>query len=221
MTNRWRTALASLGEIKKEFAGRGWMRATSGNLSLRVKKAPLEFYISVSGRDKSLSLPDDFILVNEKGTPLPDPAMAGNPLLLKPSAEVGVHAAIYLNTPAEAIFHVHTPYNTVVSKHSDSGTLILTGYEMIKGLGLWGEESKVQVPVIPNHYRLEDLAKETGGRVDSSVPGVLIEGHGLYAWGGSLQEAKMNVEAFEFLFEAWCLERQIGKAIRLPEERNG
>jgi methylthioribulose-1-phosphate dehydratase len=221
MNKRWQTALASLGEIKKEFAERGWMRATSGNLSLRVKKDPLEFYISVSGRDKSRSFPDDFILVNEKGIPLPDPAMAGNPMLLKPSAEVGVHAAIYLNTPAEAVFHVHTPYNTVVSRCSDSGTILLSGYEMIKGLGLWGEENRVQIPVIPNHYRLEDLAKETGDRVDSSVPGVLIDGHGLYAWGGSLQEAKRNVEAFEFLFEVRCLERQTGGNIRIPEGRNG
>ena len=35
------------------------------------------------------------------------------------------------------------------------------------------------------------------------APGFLIAGHGLYAWGRNIDEARRHVEGLEFLFE--CL----------------
>ncbi len=32
------------------------------------------------------------------------------------------------------------------------------------------------------------------------LPGLLVAGHGLYAWGNSLEEAQRHVEILEFLF---------------------
>ena len=189
------------------------MQATSGNLSLMARRDPLEFYISVSGRDKSVSLPDDFILVNEKGVPVfgldHHPAA---PLSLKPSAEVGVHSALYQKTGASVVLHVHTLYNTLISRNaSHPDRLILENYEMIKGLGLWEESNRVTLPIIPNHHDLEKLSKAAGRSADPEVPGILIRGHGLYAWGRSISEVKRNVEAFEFLFQAAFLEMQIAR----------
>jgi methylthioribulose-1-phosphate dehydratase len=207
MTDPYRNKLNELAEIKREFSSRGWMPATSGNFSLRVKEKPLEFFVSVSGRDKSATLPDDFILVNEEGKPVSPSGKGESRNLLKPSAEVGVHAQIYKKLFPAAVLHVHTLYNTLVSVHSPyPEALLIEGLEMIKGLGLWEEKSRVKIPIVPNHHDLTQLASAAGDAADRSAPGILIKGHGLYAWGNSLHEAKRNVEAFEFLFQYLFLE---------------
>lgn len=203
----FRNKLNELAEIKREFSARGWMPATSGNVSLRVKEKPLAFFVSVSGRDKSVTLPDDFILVNEEGKPVSPSGKGESRNLLKPSAEAGVHAQIYKKLSPAVVLHVHTLYNTLVSVHSPyPEALLIEGLEMIKGLGLWEEKGRVKIPIVPNHHDLIRLASAAGDAVDRSVPGILIKGHGLYAWGNSLHEAKRNVEAFEFLFQYLFLE---------------
>jgi methylthioribulose-1-phosphate dehydratase len=206
MTKHYPEVLRQLGEVKTLFAFRGWMSATSGNFSQKVRENPLEFFISVSGRDKSGTLPDDFILVDERGEPLNRERGGGNERL-KPSAEVGVHAEIYKRLSAGVVLHVHTLYNTYISIHSpDPERLTIQGLEMIKGLGIWGEENRVDIPIVPNHHDLAQLSSEAGKSILPSTPGILIRGHGLYAWGKNLYEAKRNVEAFEFLFQYLALE---------------
>jgi methylthioribulose-1-phosphate dehydratase len=208
MTKRYIKILQQLGDVKSLFASRGWMSATSGNFSVRVQEKPLEFFISVSGRDKSINRPDDFILVNDRGE-----VVKGNRKRVenefKPSAEVRVHAEIYKKCSPGVVLHVHTLYNTYISLHSpDPSVLTIQGLEMIKGLGIWGEENRVQVPIVPNDHHLGRLALSVGKVIHPSTPGVLIRGHGLYAWGATLHEAKRNVEAFEFLFQYLYLESQ-------------
>jgi methylthioribulose-1-phosphate dehydratase len=208
MTNRYSKMLQELSKVKALFASRGWMLATSGNFSVRVHEKPLEFFISVSGRDKSIDRPDDFILVNDRGEPIKSKKNKEKQGL-KPSAEVGIHAEIYKRIPAGVILHVHTLSNTYASIHSQEPTqFTLQGLEMIKGLGIWEEENRVQVPIVPNDYHLERLSSAVGKAIRTSTPGVLLRGHGLYAWGKTLHEAKRNVEAFEFLFQFFCLEEK-------------
>jgi methylthioribulose-1-phosphate dehydratase len=182
------------------------MSATSGNFSLKIRENPLEFFISASGRDKSVPLPDDFILVDERGERLKKDRKRGKEKV-KPSAEVGVHAEIYKRLSPEVILHVHTVYNTYISLHSrDPERLTIQGLEMIKGLGIWGVENRVDIPVVPNHHDLVQLSLAAGNSILPSTPGILIRGHGLYAWGENLHAAKRNVEAFEFLFHYLALE---------------
>lgn len=208
MTKRYSEAIRQLGEVKSLFASRGWMPATSGNFSLKVRENPLEFFISVSGRDKSITLPDDFILVDERGEPLKN-EKDGVKERVKPSAEAGVHAEIYKRRSPGVILHVHTLYNTYISIHSpDPERLTIQGLEMIKGLGIWGEDNRVDIPIVPNYHDLAQLSSAAGKSILPSTPGVLIRGHGLYAWGENLHQAKRNVEAFEFLFQFLSLENK-------------
>ena len=215
MKKDYKKELRRLAEVKSQFASRGWMMATSGNFSLKVKERPLQFFISVSGRDKSMTLPDDFILVNERGEPVDQGKRSRAKLALKPSAEVGVHSEIYKKLPVGVVLHLHTLYNTLISKHSPGKDhLLFEGLEMIKGLDRWEDKSRVKVPIVPNFHRLSELARAVGNSIDQTVPGILIEGHGLYAWGKTLQEAKRNVEAFEFLFQYSILESQLKKGMQ-------
>ena len=53
-----------LSEIKKELTTRNWFPATSGNISIKVSHEPLTFLITASGKDKTKTTPDDFLLVD-------------------------------------------------------------------------------------------------------------------------------------------------------------
>lgn len=54
-------------KVSTSFYQRGWMLGTSGNLSILIEENPLQFLITVSGKDKGELTEDDFILVNESG----------------------------------------------------------------------------------------------------------------------------------------------------------
>ncbi|MBI1822408.1 MAG: methylthioribulose 1-phosphate dehydratase [Nitrospirae bacterium] len=210
----YKKELRLLAGVKTDFASRGWMMATSGNFSLKVKESPLQFFISVSGRDKSINLPDDFILVNEWGESLELKKKPGTKVVRKPSVEAGIHAEIYKKRTAGIVLHVHTLYNTFISKHFRGKGVLIEGLEMIKGLGRWEENCRVKIPIVPNFHDLAELASGVAKSIDPAVPGILIEGHGLYAWGKTLHEAKRNVEAFEFLFQYSVLENQLMKGVK-------
>ena len=56
------------------------------------------------------------------------------------------------------------------------------------------------MPVLPNSQDMTVLA----GMVEAELErgplwGYLIEGHGLYAWGRDMAEARRHLDAFEFL----------------------
>jgi methylthioribulose-1-phosphate dehydratase len=45
---------------------------------------------------------------------------------------------------------------------------------------------------------------------DGQLWGYLIDGHGLYAWGGDMAEARRHLEAFEFLLGCELELRKLG-----------
>jgi methylthioribulose-1-phosphate dehydratase len=60
----------------------------------------------------------------------------------------------------------------------------------------------VWIPIFPNSQDIATLSLEVKAYLDQNPNtfGFLLGGHGLYAWGNSLAEAKRHTEAFEFLF---------------------
>ncbi len=82
--------------------------------------------------------------------------------------------------------------------------MTLQDYELLKAFpDIDTHACEVTVPVFRNDQDIERLAQ----RVDDymvnhkSVYGYLIEGHGFYTWGASVEDALRHVEAFEFLFD--------------------
>ena len=174
------------------------MLGTSGNLSILIEEGPIKFLITVSGKDKGELTEEDFILVNENGESVLASAQ-------EPSAETLLHSAIYKHTNAKAVFHVHTTNSTLLSKnairHTHDAILEFSDLEMLKGLGFKTHDVKATIPIIENSQDMKYLASIVPDYINEDVPGLLLKGHGIYAWGSSPKEAKRHVEIFEFLFE--------------------
>ncbi|MBP1999593.1 methylthioribulose-1-phosphate dehydratase [Paenibacillus shirakamiensis] len=191
-------ALQELRIIKEQFAARGWFPGTSGNLSVRVgayQPEQFHFAVTASGKDKSIHTPEDFLFVDQAGQP-------AEATKLKPSAETLIHAEIYRLTGCGAIFHVHTIYNNIISEgYGDTGYIPAQGIELIKGLGIWEENAKIQIPILPNFAAIPRIAELIPAALQQDIPGIVLRNHGIYAWGANAFEAKRHLESFEFIFE--------------------
>lgn len=186
------------------FYEHGWLLGTSGNLSARLDEPT--FLITASGRDKGRLSPEDFLVcsVAEEAC---EPQEG-----LEPSAETAIHRVIYRHLPqVGAVYHVHEPYSAFCSQRdSDIGATIMSGAEMLKGLGIWEENPRVRVPIFENHFDVDRIAADVDAYLEKTdvpaVPGVNIRGHGYYAWGEDAFAAKRHVETFAYLFRySWEL----------------
>jgi methylthioribulose-1-phosphate dehydratase len=189
-------AAAGLAATARSFQARGWAPATSGNYSAVLGRDPLRLAVSGSGADKATLEPGDFVTVDGDGR-----RVSGH---RKPSDETGLHLAVVRARDAGAVLHTHSIWNTVLSQTARDGRVELSGLELLKGLsGVRTHEHVERVPVLENTQDYERLA-DAVARALADHPqchGLLLRGHGLYAWGSDLAEARRHVEALEFLFE--------------------
>lgn len=173
----------------------GWVPATSGNLSARLADGVA--VITVSGRHKGRLSRADFLRMDLQGASL-EPGR-------RPSAEAGLHAALYRRFPrCGAVLHAHSPSATVISLLAVQD-LRLSGLELLKAFsGVTTHVAEVVVPVLPNDQDIPRLTAEVEAWFDdhpqAPVHGYLIAGHGLYVWGETVADAERHMEAFDFLF---------------------
>lgn len=179
---------------------RGWVPATSGNFSCRVREG---IAITVSGRHKGQLGESDIMLLDEHGLPRDE---------RRPSAETALHVMLYRLFPqARAVLHTHSVNATVLSGFA-STELWIESYEVLKAFpGVETHETRLRVPVFGNDQNIERMARvvEADFEANGPAPGFLIQGHGLYAWGATVADAARHVEAFEFLFECELLRRRL------------
>jgi methylthioribulose-1-phosphate dehydratase len=175
------------------IASRGWCPATGGNFS--VKLADNLYAITASGVDKTQIQKDDFLLIDDRSN-----VVLGNK---KPSAETLLHTALYkLSNDIGAVLHVHTVANTVLSLHFEQDYLAFQGYEMQKAItGITTHKTTLRLNILDNNQDMEELARilEQRWLTEIFTGGFLVRGHGLYAWGNNLLEAKRHLEGIEFL----------------------
>lgn len=183
--------------VTSRVAARGWFPATSGNFSLKVQGSPLRMLMSPSRADKGQLNAEDLIVVSGEGDVISSNA--------QPSAEALLHSAIYQNTAAQSVLHVHTVWNTLVSEQFESaGAVNLSGYEMLKALnGISTHEHRERVAIFPNSQDMDALAKSVSKDLQEHPKSnaFLLSGHGIYTWGDSPDSAYRHLEALEFLFE--------------------
>lgn len=187
---------AALSWVIQDIHRKGWATGTGGNFSVVASRDPLTLLMAPSGVDKGLIAPTDLIRVNAQGQ-----VLDGNG---KASAETQLHLAIVAETGAGAVLHTHSVFNTLLSVvYAPQGAVAIAGYEMLKGLeGILTHDTTVQIPVLPNSQDLEQLSQEVRPLLRQEAPyGILLVGHGLYAWGNTLFQARRHLEILEFLFE--------------------
>ncbi len=177
----------------RELAGRGWTPATSSNFSRRMDERHVA--ITVSGGDKGRLTEDGIMVVDLDGAPVATGKQS--------SAETLLHTQLYRRFPeVGCVLHTHSLVQTVASRlYAGSGHVHLEGYELLKAFaGNSTHEMAIQLPVLPNSQDMTVLAAQVDALLDAQCMwGYLIDGHGLYAWGRDMAEARRHLEAFEFL----------------------
>jgi methylthioribulose-1-phosphate dehydratase len=182
------------------FASFGWMRGTSGNLSVVLSREPLRLAVTASGLDKGELGEADVVAVDADGNPVPVSAATGRAGDAHPSAEAAVHARIAAVTGAGSVVHVHTVAAVAAGRCWPSG-VELEGLEMLKGIGVPAEGLAIRVPVVPNSQDMKMLSGRIEQARDPRVPAVIVAGHGLYAWGNDIPQARHHTEVVQWLLE--------------------
>lgn len=174
---------------------RGWCDGTGGNFSVVLEHSPLRLLMAPSGVDKGLVQADQLIEVDAQGTVVKGEGKA--------SAETLLHLQVIHDCNAGSVLHTHSPASTLLSKHhAASGSLRLEGWEMLKGLeGIDTHDTSVSVPIIANDQNLKSLSATASKHLPGKAHGLLVAGHGLYAWGKTLNDAHRHVEILEFLLD--------------------
>jgi methylthioribulose-1-phosphate dehydratase len=191
-------AIAAFGRFA---SARGWVAATAGNFSVRLDGR--HALVTRSGVDKGAIGAGDVAVV-----PLDGPVPPGM------SAETPLHLARYrAAVNVGAIVHVHTVAATVLSRAElPAGRVRFSGFEMQKALsGETTHESIVDLPVFANDQDTVALAATIEARLGGAtpVPGYLLAGHGLYAWGATMADARRHLEGLEFLLACLLEERKL------------
>ena len=186
--------IAELQQAVLAIANRGWCPATGGNFSVRLESELCG--ITASGIDKTTIQIADFLVVDLTGK-----VVSGKN---KPSAETLLHTTLYsLDSEIGAVLHVHTMSDTVLSLHyQEQDILTFSGYEMQKALrGITHHQTEVDLPILDNSQDMNLLSQNLKQRWENEVfnYGFLVRGHGLYAWGKDIIEAKRHLEGIEFL----------------------
>jgi methylthioribulose-1-phosphate dehydratase len=175
------------------FHQRGWVPATGGNFSARRDADTM--LITASGCHKGELAIGQFLVADLDGRPL----QSGR----KASYETLLHCQLYRLDPAiGSVLHTHSIANTVLSRRFEG--IRLAGYELLKLLpGISTHDAAVEIPVFENDQDIARLAATVDAhlREQPQTPAYLIAGHGLYAWGADVDQARWRVEALEFMFE--------------------
>ncbi|MCE2711922.1 MAG: methylthioribulose 1-phosphate dehydratase [Cryomorphaceae bacterium] len=182
-----------LAELIRNYHEKGWSPATSTNYSF--KDLDENIWVSRSGVDKSEFSENDFITVNLEGIP------TGEFEQVKPSAETLIHCVLYmLFSETRVILHSHSLYPVILSFKSKN-SIEFSGYELQKGFaGCSSHSGSIEIPVFDNSQDMNEFSKWLKDRQEELKNHCfLIRGHGTYAWGKDLSEAKRHLETLEYL----------------------
>ena len=201
---RLRVLASEIVTATRELAAAGMTPATSSNFSMRLDDRHAA--ITVSGRDKGRLSDADIMVVDFEGR-----AVGSDH---RPSAETLLHTQLYRRFPdIGCVLHTHSQTQTVASRlFAGAGHVRLEGYELLKAFhGNTTHEAAIDLPVLPNSQDMHTLAAQVDALLDARTRwGYLIDGHGMYAWGRDMAEARRHLEAFEFLLGCELELRKLG-----------
>lgn len=202
-TSRFEASAQALVGVGQRAFAQGWVPAISGNFSSRLDDESIA--ITVSGTHKGFLSLDDIMMVDYRGLSLDGK---------QPSAETLLHTQLYqYDETIGTVLHTHSVSSTVLSRQQ-KGALVLEGIEVLKAFkGIDSQDAHLIIPVFEHDQDITRLSEKVMTWLasnDSTVPGYLIAGHGLYAWGDSVAETMRHLEAFEFLFQCELELRKTG-----------
>jgi methylthioribulose-1-phosphate dehydratase len=188
----------ALVEAGQRMDSRNWVPGSAGNLSARIDDHTIA--ITRSGVHKGRLMVSDIIAVTYDGKAVADGE--------RPSAETLLHCQLYRLFPQlGAVLHGHSVAATVLSM---MGAITFSNYEILKAFGFPTHELDVILPVYENDQDIARLAAWIEPLLVRDPPiGYVIAGHGVYAWGTSVEHAYWRLEALEFLLTCELERRRI------------
>lgn len=204
---------ASIGELSIQLADTtrqlydlGWMRGTSGNVSVRASVDPTRLIVSASGFTKHRAGVQHAVVTDGNGIALEEQEH-------RPSAEAQVHAAIIAETGAGAVVHVHAIASVLAAARWPGG-VSLRGIEQLKGLGRSAEGEEVRIPVVGNSQDMDVLSESVRRALEPATPLVLVADHGMYVWGADLEDAANRTESADWLLQLALIDPILGSGAR-------
>ena len=191
-----KVVLRELIEVGQLCYKRGWSYGTAGNFSIRGRNGI--FWQSPTGVNKGSMNPGQFVPIELSS------GQKRGKNLGRPSGEMPVHRGIYLACPeALSVVHAHPP--ALVKASRSGASLKVTDQEMQKHLGCNDHLQTLTLPVVSNvtPKQMAGYASEVGGHLIHQVPLLILQSHGVYAWGSSPEQALSHIEAAEFLCDNW------------------
>ena len=174
---------------------------TAGNLSARNSCS--SFWITASGQSKGSLTEQQLLHIDLDGEIIEQHSQ------YRPSAETSIHISAYTLFPKiQSCLHVHmVEGNWVCDDHRDTQWISLPPIEMLKGFG-W-KQGDARILVTDNHDHVPNIAQEMRDMYEQQhdffvIPGFLIRGHGVTAWGSSIEEARNRIELLSFVFSYMC-----------------
>ena len=196
--NRSSANLAFFGKLLHQ---RGYVSGTDGNLSVRV--GPASVLVTPSGVSKRFMRSGDMVLVSLDGKKL-----AGS---REPSSEIAMHLKIYkLRPDITAVVHAHPCISTGFAC-AGIGLIEPVCSELVLTLG--------KVPLAP--YALPG-SDELARALEPFIPehdAILMQNHGVVAYGKTLERAYMNMETVEHCARIMLVTRLLGQSTILGEHQ--
>jgi L-fuculose-phosphate aldolase len=193
------TIKAALADYSRRLHARGWVANHDGNITVRL--GPERYLATPTATSKAEIRAETTLVVDEGGA-----KVSGHG---KPFSEIGLHLTVFRNRPdVQAVIHAHPPTAT---GFACAGVRLERPIiaEAVVSLG-------VGVPTVPfappGAAACEALAPFTQ-RADA----VLLENHGVLAWGTDLEQAYLRLELVEHLAKITLVARQLGGERAIPE----
>ena len=186
---------------------RGYLAATDGNVSVRL--GANRILTTPSGFSKGLLEPDQLVLTDLNGTPLPEWQQTCKGL--KPSSEQRIHCAAYQRRPdIGAVVHAHPPIAVAftIAGVSLAGCVLP---EVVLTLG--------GIPTTdyatPTSAKGPEVIQELIGKYDA----LILDRHGTVTVGKTAMDAYMKLEKVEHAAQVTLAARQLGEVQMLsPDE---
>ena len=194
---RYRRELVRLG---RALHARHYVSSTDGNLSVRLDDDRL--LITPTQLSKRLLRPADIVMVDMKGVKISGSRDA--------STEIKMHLTIYkMRQDIRAVVHAHPCTATGFASMGLALTEALCS-ELVLTLG--------EVPLAPYALPGSDELSESLHPFIHTHDAITMENHGVVAYGATLEEAYLNMEAVEHCARIAFVTKVLGGAKTLGEK---
>jgi len=177
--------------LSRWISAKQWAPAGSGHFSIRT--GDQHGLITKVGKDKGELSPHDLVPFSWQRGEAEYAADAAASSLL--------HVALYQQFPqAKVVLQTQSVTANVWSRLIKADHYLFSGYELQAVITQQPAALRnCNLPILDANPSLPLQAAEIGRRAPELLSGLLIRSHGLYVWGDSLEHAKRQLEAWEFL----------------------